>query len=62
MLKVRGVAANAQYCTAKYDFLAKINGLPVRRIFRHRNALTYQKFFCYSNDQKMTERALDGDG
>jgi hypothetical protein len=62
MLTVRGVAANMRYCTAKYDLSAKINALPARRIFRHRNALTYQKFFCYSNDQKMTERALDGDG
>ncbi|UPA24338.1 hypothetical protein [Shinella oryzae] len=62
MLKARGVAANVRYCTAKYDFSAKINALPARRIFSRRDALTYQKFFCYSNDQKMTERALDGDG
>jgi hypothetical protein len=62
MLTVRGVAANARYCTAKYDLSAKINALPVRRIFSRRDALTYQKFFCYSNDQILTERALDGDG
>jgi len=52
MLKAPDGIAKAEYCTAKYDLSAKINGLRPQRIFRHADALTYQKFFCYSNDQK----------